>query len=469
MQSTSINQRINEQKLKVFSENPEVQLVAPCILGNGIIEVTNDAATEYKDIFEKSIKKLGFFIPASGSGSRMFQFLQDFLVEPTDENRSLVEKFFNNIEKFAFFNYLPIDFQTNLKNKTQDIHEFISFLLTEDGLNYAALPKGLIPFHVYNSNCLNPFQELIIQSKEIKKDCSFYFTIQAEYEVQIKESIQEFVDSTIKKVAFSEQEKATNSFAFKNDKTVLMHDNGEYITRPAGHGALLNQLNEIDEDVIFVKNIDNIQYQAFAGPSTDALKVLGGILHSFKEEAREIVLNPTLEGFKQFCEQYHLLDTSEMQSILNKEQIIEVLNRPIRICGMVKNDGQPGGGPFWVQSNGVISKQIVEKSQISLKGEQYHLMAQSSHFNPVMIALSTKDLNGTKIDLTNYKDDNNYFIVHKKHYGVPIRFIELPGLWNGGMAFWNTVFVEVPSESFSPVKSVLDLLEKGHQTNYNVI
>ena len=123
MQSTSINQRINEQKLKVFSENPEVQLVAPCILGNGIIEVTNDAATEYKDIFEKSIKKLGFFIPASGSGSRMFQFLQDFLVEPTDENRSLVEKFFNNIEKFAFFNYLPIDFQTNLKNKTQDIHE----------------------------------------------------------------------------------------------------------------------------------------------------------------------------------------------------------------------------------------------------------------------------------------------------------------------------------------------------------
>jgi hypothetical protein len=469
MQSTSINQRINEQKLKVFSENPEVQLIAPCVLGNGIVEVTNDAVTDYKDIFEKSIKKLGFFIPASGSGSRMFQFLQDFLVEPTDENRSLVEKFFNNIEKFAFFNYLPIEIQTNLKNKTQDIHQFISFLLTEDGLNYAALPKGLIPFHVYNSYCLNPFQELIIQSKEIKKDCSFYFTIQAEYEAQIKESIQEFVDSTIKEVAFSEQEKKTNSFAFKNDETVLMHDNGEYITRPAGHGALLNQLNAIDEEVIFVKNIDNIQHQEFAESSTDTLKVLGGILHSFKEEAREIVLNPTLEGFKQFCIQYHLLDATELESILNEEQIIEVLNRPIRICGMVKNDGQPGGGPFWVQSNGVISKQIVEKSQISLKGEQYHLMAQSSHFNPVMIALSTKDLNGTKIDLTNYKDDNNYFIVHKKHNGIPIRFIELPGLWNGGMAFWNTVFVEVPSESFSPVKSVLDLLEKEHQTNYKVI
>jgi hypothetical protein len=462
MQSTSINQRIKEQKQKVFSENPEVQLVAPCVLGNGIVEVSNDAATYYKELFEKSIKKLGFFIPASGSGSRMFQFLQDFLVEPTDENRSLVEKFFNNIEKFAFFNYLPIEIQENLKSKTQDIHQFSSFLLTENGLNYADLPKGLIPFHAYESLCLNPFQELVIQSKSLNVPSDFYFTIQAEYENLIKDSIQQYIDSSIKKVAFSEQEKTTNSFAFTNDGTILLDGNGDYVTRPAGHGALLNQLNAIEEEVIFVKNIDNIQHQELSEKSTETLKILGGILHSFKEEAREIVQNPTINAFKQFCKQYNLLDATELERTLNKEQIIEVLNRPIRICGMVKNDGQPGGGPFWVQTNGVISKQIVEKSQISLKGEQYHLMAQSSHFNPVMIALSTKDLNGTKIDLTHYKDDNNYFIVHKKHHGIPIRFIELPGLWNGGMAFWNTIFVEISSESFSPVKSILDLLDTKH-------
>lgn len=466
----SINtEKIKEQKEKVFSNNPEVQLVAPCIVGNGILQLSDETIEFYKNTFENSIQRIGFFIPASGSGSRMFQFLQDFLVEPTDENRSLVERFFNKIDSFAFFNHLPKEIQSNLQNKTQDIHEFITYLLSENGLNYAQIPKGLIPFHEYEGYDLNPFQEQILQISKLAIQSVVHFTIQAEYESEIKASIQDFVHGNAINVVFSEQDKATNSIAFTNDGGVLIDDSGKMLTRPAGHGALLNQLNEIDEDVIFVKNIDNIQHQAFAGPSTDALKVLGGILHSFKVEAREIVLNPTLEGFKQFCEQYHLLDATEMQSILNKEQIIEVLNRPIRICGMVKNDGQPGGGPFWVQSNGVISKQIVEKSQISLKGEQYHLMAQSSHFNPVMIALSTKDLNGTKIDLTNYKDDNNYFIVHKKHYGVPIRFIELPGLWNGGMAFWNTVFVEVPSESFSPVKSVLDLLEKGHQTNYNVI
>ena len=158
-----------------------------------------------------------------------------------------------------------------------------------------------------------------------------------------------------------------------------------------------------------------------------------------------------------------------MLTINDIAQILLLLNRPIRVCGMVKNEGQPGGGPFWVKSNGVVSKQIVEKSQISLKGEQYHLMAQSSHFNPVMIALSTKDLSGNKIDLLNFKDDNNFFIVHKKQNGVPIRFMELPGLWNGGMAFWNTIFVEIPSDAFSPVKSVMDLLEKEHHNNYNVI
>jgi hypothetical protein len=145
------------------------------------------------------------------------------------------------------------------------------------------------------------------------------------------------------------------------------------------------------------------------------------------------------------------------------ESIVKILNRPIRVCGMVKNEGQPGGGPFWVNDNGVVSKQIVEKAQISMRSDQYRLMVQSTHFNPVMIAASALSLDGEKLDLVDFKDDSKYFIVNKRHHGQKIRFLELPGLWNGCMANWNTIFVEIPSETFSPVKTVLDLLEEAHK------
>ncbi len=466
----SINtEKIKEQKEKVFSNNPEVQLVAPCVVGNGILQLPDETIEFYKNTFENFTQRIGFFIPASGSGSRMFQFLQDFLVEPTDENRSLVERFFNKIDSFAFFNHLPKEIQTNLQNKTQDIHEFITYLLSEKGLNYAQLPKGLIPFHEYEGFDLNPFQEQILQISKLAIQSVVHFTIQAEYESEIKASIQNFVHGNAINVVFSEQDTATNSIAFTNDGGVLIDDSGKMLTRPAGHGALLSQLNSFDEEVVIVKNIDNVQHQEYALTSIDTMKVLGGFLKQFKQEAKHLSENVTIKQFIAFNEKYHLLDESELLTINDTAQILLLLNRPIRVCGMVKNEGQPGGGPFWVKSNGVVSKQIVEKSQISLKGEQYHLMAQSSHFNPVMIALSTKDLSGNKIDLLNFKDDNNFFIVHKKQNGVPIRFMELPGLWNGGMAFWNTIFVEIPSDAFSPVKSVMDLLEKEHHNNYNVI
>ena len=459
----SINtEKIKEQKEKVFSNNPEVQLVAPCIVGNGILQISDETIEFYKNTFENSIQRIGFFIPASGSGSRMFQFLQDFLVEPTDENRSLVERFFNKIDSFAFFNHLPKEIQSNLLNKTQDIHEFITYLLSENGLNYSQLPKGLIPFHKYEGYDLNPFQEQILQISKLAIQSIVHFTIQAEYESEIKASIHNFVHGNAINVVFSEQDKATNSIAFTNDGGVLIDDSGKMLTRPAGHGALLSQLNSFDEEVVIVKNIDNVQHQEYTFTSIDTMKVLGGFLSQFKREAKLLFENVSLKQFIAFNEKYHLLDESELLTINDTAQISALLNRPIRVCGMVKNEGQPGGGPFWVKSNGVVSKQIVEKSQISLKGEQYHLMAQSSHFNPVMIALSTKDLSGNKIDLLNFKDDNNFFIVHKKQNGVPIRFMELPGLWNGGMAYWNTIFVEIPSDAFSPVKSVLDLLTNFH-------
>lgn len=462
MIDTINTEKIKEQKEKVFSTSPEVQLVAPCIVGDGIISITEENKSKLISKFKESIHRIGFFIPASGSGSRMFQFLQDFLVEPSDENRSLVERFFNRIESFAFYKYLPLEIKENLANKSQDINDFISFLLNEDGLNYAHLPKGLIPFHSYNHFDLNPFQEQIIQVKKLNIPSEIHFTIQAEYESAIQASIKEILSDSSIKVSFSEQDKATDSIAFTSDGEILFNEVGHIITRPAGHGALLSQLNTFDEEVVFIKNIDNIQHQNSNDCSIETFQILAGYLEQFKEDARELVSNFSLEKFHHFNNLYHLIDASEIDQFNDFSQLKSLLNRPIRVCGMVKNEGQPGGGPFWIKSNGIISKQIVEKSQISLKGEQYHLMAQSSHFNPVLIAASTKNLFGEKLDLMNFKDDSNFFIVHKKLQGKSIRFLELSGLWNGGMAFWNTLFIEVENDSFSPVKSVLDLLEKKH-------
>ena len=186
------------------------------------------------------------------------------------------------------------------------------------------------------------------------------------------------------------------------------------------------------------------------------------MLLSFKEEAKKVYDNPSIETFKSLNDKYQIVSSSEINENLTTDKIKSILNRPARVCGMVRNEGQPGGGPFWVKDENGISKQIVEKAQITMKGEQYRLMVQSTHFNPVMIVASTKDFNGDKFDLTKYRDDSKYFIVKKKFKGQDIQFMELPGLWNGSMAYWNSLFVEVPSSTFTPVKTVLDLLDRAH-------
>jgi hypothetical protein len=191
--------------------------------------------------------------------------------------------------------------------------------------------------------------------------------------------------------------------------------------------------------------------------------LLGGLLLDFKVEAQKVFDAPSIEALQSLNERFQVFSESQINEIKTVDCIKSLLNRPSRVCGMVKNEGQPGGGPFWVNDKGVVSKQIVEKAQISLKGDQYRMMVQSTHFNPVMIAASSISLDGQKFDLMDFKDDTKYFIVRKKHHGKEINFIELPGLWNGSMANWNTIFLEIPSETFSPVKTVLDLLEDAHK------
>ena len=457
--------KIEEQKAKVIGDHPEVVLVSPCKLDEGIVKFTAQEQVNLVNIFEKEKFSSCFFIPASGSGSRMFQFLFDFLEAPDEVNRSSVEKFLNHISEFAFFQQLPVETRNKLKDFDVDLDAFVSFLLKEDGMGYGDLPKGLIPFHKNEPFILNPFQEHILQGVRVKEEnVSFHFTVQSRYESAIKKVISQIQGLTGQhyEVSFSDQDVNSDSFAFTNDGEPFTLENGQVLNRPAGHGALLENINKINCDYVFIKNIDNVQHFLKSDSSVTTWKLLGGILIDYKKEAKKLYDNPSLEGLKKLNERFQLFNEKMIEN-LNNEEIKEILNRPTRACGMVRNDGQPGGGPFWVDDNGIISKQIIEKSQITMKGKQYSLMVQSTYFNPVMIVVSTQDLNGNKFDLQNYKDDSKFFIVRKKYKGQDVQFIELPGLWNGSMSNWNSLFIEIPTETFSPVKTVLDLLNDDHK------
>jgi len=293
---------------------------------------------------------------------------------------------------------------------------------------------------------------------------SFHFTVQPKFEDAIRKGIYQAQGLTgqIYNVSFSDQDQKTNSIAFIDNGEPLKLEDGRILERPAGHGALLENLNKIDTDLIFIKNIDNLQHLSKSDKATTIWKLLGGIMIDYREKVKKIVESPSIEGITLLNNEYQLFDANILKN-MSIEEMLALLNRPSRVCGMVRNDGQPGGGPFWINDNGIISKQIIEKSQITMKGNQYRLMVQSTHFNPVMIVASPKDLNGNKFDLQDFKDESKFFVVKKKYKGQSISFTELPGLWNGSMAHWNSIFVEIPSVTFSPVKTVLDLLEDAHR------
>lgn len=458
---------IDQQKQKVFGKNPSLELIASCRIDDGILQLNEIEKENYIQLFSKQNSPLTFFIPASGSGSRMFQFLFEYLEDPNEERRIQVEQFIDSLTDFAFFSDIPEHIQSSIIQKTIDSTQIIEFLLKNEGMNFASLPKGLMPFHKHGSNSLNPFQSQILQGGQLQSsNLSFHFTIQKKYESEIKNKIQqiEILSKSHYSISFSEQSVNTNSLAFISNGDLMLNLSGNVVTRPSGHGALLPILNGIEEELIFIKNIDNIQHLNRSSESQIAWKLIGGILLKFKTEASLIYSNPKLEDLNKLNKSYQVYSASEIEACRNDNQIRELLNRPIRVCGMVKNEGQPGGGPFWVNEKGIISKQIVEKAQISSDEDQIEILNQSTHFNPVIIAISPISFEGLKFDLEKFKDESKYFIVHKKQGGNDIRYMELPGLWNGSMSNWNTIFVELPLTTFSPVKTVMDLLGDAHKS-----
>lgn len=455
---------IEQQKEKVFGKKPILKLLSPCKIGHGILDFEEQKRKQFVSLFEKNYKSVSFFIPASGSGSRMFQFLYEFLHQPDEYNVQLIERFFNNFQDFAFYRILPKEIKELNVDDNPKIEELILYILEKEGLNFANFPKGLIPFHKNGPFILNPFQEQVLQAINLLDDkVNVHFTINENFENEIKESIQNVTTLVGKEVhvQFSNQSKESDAISFYKDGNIVQYEDGNSMKRPAGHGALLDNLNEIDSDFIFIKNIDNVQNYNHSQKSKESFKFLGGIALEFQEDITELKNNPTLEQLQLLNEKYQLLDEKSIEQF-DTDKILDLINRPFRVCGMIKNEGQPGGGPFWVEENGLINKQIIEKAQIENSFEQLKLLVQSTHFNPVMMVACPKNLDGEKFDLMDFCDDSKYFLIEKKYKGKTIYFSELPGLWNGSMAFWNTIFVEIPSDTFSPVKTVLDLLNHSH-------
>lgn len=459
----NLSEEARKQQENTQKGNPKIDLFAPCRVGEGILKFTDLEINQLLNKGLASDQTISFFIPASGSGSRMFQFLYSFLENPTEENTAMVEHFFNSMDQFAFYTLLPFELRQKIEAGDYDYKEVIHFILNGKGLRLGQKPKGLVPFHRMGHFVLNPIQEQILQGENIHFTVEqMHFTIQKEFEEELTESINNLrkFSGPGRKIGFSYQETSTDAFAFSNNGDIVLTENGEPLKRPAGHGALLPNLNRIQEDVILIKNIDNIQHWDHHEISQRYWQLLLSVLNEIQSAIFSIIENYNRTLFTDFNQKFQLIHPHEVEN-WSDEAILQKLKSPIRVCGMVRNVGQPGGGPYWVREGNVLTKQIIEKAQIST--DQQSMMVKSTHFNPVMIALNTMDLNGNKYDLEQFVDEEKYFVVQKEHQGKEIMYRELPGLWNGSMSKWNTVFVEVPNEIFSPVKTVLDLLQPVHQ------
>ena len=466
-----LTEKIEIQRRKIKAGNPAIQLVDSCRIENGINPLSSKSRDQLAKEFDQLKKELDlcFFVPASGSGSRMFKAFFDFLAIPVEDRtgtqKNLAYELIGQIQQLGIANLLNADIAQLLSEGDEKFADIIvKAFVDKHQLDLSSWPKGLIPFHIYEKEILNPFQEHLIHSKRVgNPNSKIHFTINRTFENKISEKLDEV--SCDLKMSFSEQDPSTNSIAFTEGLEVAT-ENNQPITRPAGHGTLINNLNAITADIIFIRNIDNLQHQSKGNTSIVTRKALGSVLMKFKIDVDNILSKIARDhafesSIKALNDKYDLrLSESELTS---PTAAFEALNRPLRICGMVKNEGEPGGGPFWVKDkNARINRQIIEKSQISDDTEQLKLVGSATHFNPVELICSVRDFNGEKFDLLDFVNEDQYFIVRKTQGGQDIQYIEQPGLWNGAMANWLTLFYEIDAACFSPVKSVFDLLKDPH-------
>ena len=487
-----------EQQLKRFTTGfPFLKIHSVATIGNGIKRLSQNDEVRYIKCWQKfqssggTIEKM---VPASGAASRMFKDLFSFINGDNPLPSTEYElKFFSGIKEFAFYHLLN---KTCLKLYEKDIDELIAdnrhvdivkALLNKNGLNYGALPKGILKFHRTTSGAVHtPVEEHLEEGAQYASDSDHHVNLHFTVSPEHKREFEKLLDRTIPHfeqiwgvkymVTLSEQKSSTDTIAVNVDNSPYRDDNGNLLFRPAGHGALIENLNDRNADVIFIKNIDNVVPSHQRHSTTRYKKVLGGILidtqnvikshlNKLKDGATHQELLIMLKFLEDCLFTIHP-GTSEMNDKELTEYLKNKFHRPIRVCGMVRNEGEPGGGPYLAYNNdGSYSPQILESAQIdSDNSEAVALMKSGTHFNPVDLVCYIKDEEGKKYNLPQFVDYNTGLISEKSKDGVVIKALELPGLWNGSMSDWNTIFVEVPANTFNPVKTVNDLLRPIHNT-----
>lgn len=482
---------------------PSLHLVKPATFGDGIIAFDINAIQKVIDFYNQSSahKTVLKFVPASGAASRMFKNLQEFrnANHSNDEAYKLLSiqtafdspgNFFKKLPHFSFYQTLKEVLKSNgfdLKKLLLE-HEYnliIDHFLYENGLNYSNLPKALLHFHKYEGYNRTSIEEQLVEAAyyatATDRTANIHFTLSPEHISKFEHLIQSKLTDYERQydvkysISFSIQNPATDTIAVDMDNEPFREKDGSLVFRPAGHGALLENMNMLDADLIFVKNIDNVVPEHRSEDTVTYKKLIGGQLLYLQQKVFDFLTNiefgkadsSFIEEIRNFISNELLIKLPEKYSENNKatlDYFYQKLYRPIRVCGMVKNEGEPGGGPFWVENtDGSVSLQIVESSQVNMNNpEQVAILKSSTHFNPVDLVCATKDHHNIKFSLLKYRDPETGFISFKSKDGKELKALELPGLWNGAMADWNTVFVEVPLSTFNPVKTINDLLREEH-------
>jgi len=483
---------------------PFINLKEAATIGNGILQLNDGDKKDFITHFNNKRDSISIlkFVPASGAATRMFQFLFEFIEEYNPSKESInsyinrhkakeLSLFLVGLEKLPFFEeviYKTQKLVSNFNKLSYEIQcvELIKTMLDENRLNYSFSPKGLLPFHKYKEYVSTAFEEHLFEAAKYassNNEANLHFTISEKYKHKFDEEFKHIEEDVEQKtntkfnISFSYQKHSTDTIALTTKNEPFREEDGSLLFRPSGHGALLENLNDLEADIIFIKNIDNVVMNNLKGEVGEYKMLLAGILLKVQEQAfkyqidldkNDVSENDLIKVVEFLSNKLNVQISTEFEKYskeFQKDYLFEKLNRPIRVCGMVKNEGEPGGGPFWVKSeNGNTSLQIVESAQIDKKNKiQKAILKEATHFNPVDLVCAVKNYKGKAFDLSKFVDPKTAFITMKTKVGNNIKALELPGLWNGSMAHWNTIFVEVPLITFNPVKTVNDLLKPQHQ------
>ncbi len=492
-------------QVEIFKKGiPCVVLKSAATIDDGIFRLSTSEKDELVKLYEERLPKLSAvkFVPASGAATRMFKDLFRFLegYEPEKERlnsytnyqkATAIRLFLIGLEKFPFYDKVIEKIREWYPNfnklpEGKQLYLFVETMLRDKGLNYGIYPKGLLPFHKYADEITTAFEEHLYEAtgySTINKKAKLHFTISKEHLEAFEYAFDDIRKKVEKKtdvkfdITYSFQKTETDTVAVSMENKPFRNNDGSILFRPGGHGALIENLNDLDTELLFIKNIDNVVVRKYQDDVSRYKKVLAGKLIEIQQEIFRILeqiddtisLEDELRKIKKFMNsQLNIRFPHDFDKFSEKyklEFLKESLNRPIRVCGMVENEGEPGGGPFWVKGEqGKLTLQIIEAPQINKNDKkQQEILRSATHFNPVDIVCGIKDYRGNKFDLKKYVDENAGFITVKSKKGKQLKALELPGLWNGAMSNWISVFIEVPLTTFNPVKSVNDLLKSAHQ------